>query len=307
MRRRQNPDASARVVYAALAGNIAIAVAKFVAYTLSRSSAMFTEALHSLVDSVDQVLLLVGRARGRRPPDADHPFGHGMETYFWSLMVAVMVLLMGGGVSLYRGVHQVWAPSPITSPALSYGVLGVAALFESASLAVGLREYKRIVRGKDVPLWDFILLSKDPSLYATLLEDSAALAGIVIAAAGVTAATALHIVRADGAASMAIGLLLTGVAGVLANETRSLIAGEAVAPAVMAKLRQVLREDARIEDVTDIATMHLGPRAILVAVTLRFRPDTTIAGLRDAIHELTETMRRADPRIAHAYVRPPLD
>jgi cation diffusion facilitator family transporter len=291
----------------ALAGNIAIALAKFGAWVLSSSSAMFTEAIHSLVDSADQVLLLVGRARGRRPADAEHPFGHGMETYFWSLIVAVMVLLLGGGVSLYQGVRHVIAPRTIASPVLSLGVLVLAALFEGSSLAVGLREYRRLVSGRAVPLWNFILLSKDPNLYATLLEDSAALVGIALAGLGVLGAAVLHIRWADGAASIAVGSLLTCIAGILANETRSLIAGEAVTPIVLARLRQLLREDPRVETVADIATIHLGPHAILVALTLHFQPDLTLAGLRDTIRDLTEAMRRADERIAYVYVRPPLD
>jgi cation diffusion facilitator family transporter len=307
MRRRSAAEGSTRVVYAALGGNIAIAAAKLGAYAVSGSSAMLTEAIHSLVDSADQVLLLIGRARGRRPPDAEHPFGHGMETYFWSFIVAVMVLLLGGGASLYKGVQHLMAPHAVESPGLSFGVLGLAAVFEGSSLAVGLREYKRVVRGRTVTLWNFILLSKDPSLYATLLEDSAALAGIAVAALGVLASAIFHVAWADGAASIAIGLLLTGIAAILANETRSLIAGEAVTPRVLAKLRELLRDDRRVESVDEIATMHLGPQAILVAVTLHFRPDITIAGLGDAIRELTHAMRRADERIAYVYVRPPVD
>jgi len=300
-------DGSAHVVHLALSGNIAIAVAKFVAYLFSGSSAMFTEAVHSLVDSADQILLLIGRARGRRPSDDAHPFGYGMETYFWSLVVAVMVLLMGGGVSMYQGIRQVRMPEPIASPLLSYGVLAIAAIFEGTSLGAGVREYRRIVRGRSVPLWNFILLSKDPSLYATLLEDSAALVGIAIAALGVTAASLFHLAWADGAASIAIGFLLTGVAVVLANESRSLIAGESVTGPVMTRLRQLLQGDSRVEVVTQIATLHLGPGAILVALTLRFRPETTMDEVRDAIRHLTGAMRGADSRIAYVYVRPSPD
>jgi cation diffusion facilitator family transporter len=294
-------------VYTALAGNVAVAVAKFVAYGLSGSSAMFTEAIHSLVDSIDQILLLIGQHRGRRPPDAGHPLGHGMEGYFWSLIVAVMVLLLGGFASLYQGVRHVIAPEPLASPAISFGVLAAAAIFEGGSLLVGLREYRRIIRGRDVSLWRFIRLSKDPSLYASLLEDSAALVGISIAAIGLIAATVFHIDRADGIASVAIGILLVGIAGVLANETRSLITGEAVAPPVLEELRRLLDADARVADVHDIATMHLGPHSILVALTITFNSDLRLDALRDAIRELTAEMQKADERISYVYVRPALD
>jgi cation diffusion facilitator family transporter len=300
-------DGSTRVVYAALAGNIAIAVAKFVAYGISGSSAMLTEAIHSLVDSADQILLLVGQARGRRPPDAAHPLGHGMESYFWSFIVAVMVLLLGGVASLYQGVQHILAPETIGSPAINFAVLGVAALFEGSTLAIAYREFKRVVRGRDVALWTFIHLSKDPSLYASLLEDSAALVGIAIAALGVLGTAVFHVRWADGAASLAIGGLLTAVAFVLANETRSLIAGEAVAPPVMAEITRLLSADARIEKVVEIATLHLGPKAVLVALTLSFQPSMTLADLRRAIRELTAAMKQADERIAYVYVRPAPD
>jgi cation diffusion facilitator family transporter len=303
-RDRQAVDGSTRVVYAALAGNVAIAVAKFAAYSISRSSAMLTEGIHSLVDSTDQILLLIGQFRSRRPPDAAHPLGHGMEVYFWAFIVAVLVLLLGAGAALYQGVHRLLAPEPVQSPAISVAVLAIAAVFEGSTLAVGFREFKRVVRGRDVRLWTFIHLSKDPSLYASLLEDSAALVGIAIAALGVLGSAVFHIRWADGAASIAIGGLLTVVAFVLANETRSLIEGEAVAPVVMDEIKRQLSADARIEKVVDIATLHLGPRAVLVALTLSFTSDMTLADLRRAIRELTLALKRADERIAYVYVRP---
>jgi cation diffusion facilitator family transporter len=303
-RNRAAADGSARVVYTALAGNAAITVAKFIAYGVSGSSAMLTEAIHSLVDSVDQVLLLVGQVRGRRPADAGHPLGHGMESYFWSFIVAVMVLLLGGVASLYQGVQRLRAPVAIESPAISFTVLAIAAVFEGSSLAVAFREFKRVVRGRDVSLWRFIRVSKDPSLYASLLEDSAALIGISIAAVGVTASAFFHVHWADAAASLAIGGLLTAVAVVLANETRSLITGEAVAAPVMEEITRLLSADSRIDKVVDIATLHLGPKAVLVALTLRFTSELTLEELRTAIRDLTAAMKRADGRIAYVYVRP---
>jgi cation diffusion facilitator family transporter len=301
---RSTADSSTRVVYAALAGNLAIATAKFVAYVISGASAMLTEAIHSLVDSIDQILLLIGESRGSRPPDANHPLGHGMETYFWSFIVAVMVLLLGGGASLYQGARHLLSPEAIQSPTISVAVLGIAAIFEGSTLAVGYREFKRVVRGRDVPLWTFILASKDPSLYASLLEDSAALIGIAIAALGVLGSAVFHVRWADGAASLAIGGLLTTVAIVLANETRSLIAGEAVAPPVMDDIKRRLSADPRIEKITDIATLHLGPKSVLVALTISFTSEMTLTDLRHAIYELTNALKQVDGRIAYVYVRP---
>src|SRR6188472_2200630 len=205
------------------------ALAKFIASWISGSTAMLTEAIHSIVDAGDQVLLLVGQKRGARPPDARHPLGHGMETYFWSFIVALMVFLLGGVLSLYEGVRHILKPEPVISPWISIAVLAIAAVFEGTSFRIAYREYRRVVRGRPTRQWDFIKASKDPALFSVLLEDSAALIGICFAAAGVIAATFFQVTWADGIASIAIGLLLASVAFLLANETRSLIAGEAVA------------------------------------------------------------------------------
>jgi cation diffusion facilitator family transporter len=175
---------STLVILVALAGNLAIAIAKFVASWISGSTAMYTEAIHSLVDTGDQILLLVGQKRGERPPDARHPLGHGMETYFWSFIVALMVFLLGGVLSVYEGVRQILEPEPVVSPWISLGVLAIAATFEGTSFRIAYREYRRVVRGRSTRLWDFIKASKDPALFSVLLEDSAALIGIGMAAAG---------------------------------------------------------------------------------------------------------------------------
>jgi cation diffusion facilitator family transporter len=295
---------STRVVLTALAGNGAIALAKFIAAGLSGSTAMLTEAIHSLVDTGDQILLLVGQSRGRRGADDSHPLGYGMETYFWSFIVALMVFVLGGVLSIYQGVLHILRPEPVISPWISLGVLAVSAVFEGTSFRVGYREYKRVVRGNPIRLWAFIKGSKDPGLVSVLLEDSAALIGIVLAAMGVVGASFLHLAWADGAASVAIGLLLTGVAFVLANETRSLIAGESVAPIVMERLKETLDRIDCITRLDEIATLHLGPGAILVALTLAFRPKATGASINAAIREITQCLQATDGRIAYVYVRP---
>jgi cation diffusion facilitator family transporter len=295
---------STRVVLTALAGNGAIAVAKFAAAGVSGSTAMLTEAIHSLVDTGDQLLLLVGQRRGLRPADDTHPLGYGMETYFWSFVVALMVFVLGGMLSIYEGVRHILDPSPLVSPWISLGVLAVSGVFEGISFRVGYREYKRVIRGNRIRLWDFIKGSKDPGLVSVLLEDSAALIGIALAAIGVIAASFFHLAWADGAASVAIGLLLTGVALVLANETRSLIAGESVAPIVMQRLKETLDGINCITRLDDVATLHLGPGVILVALTIGFRPRATGASIDAAIREITECLQATDGRVAYVYVRP---
>ena len=199
-------------------------------------------------------------------------------------------------------------PQELGSPALSYGVLALAALFDGLSFVVGYREYRRMVRGREangrVSLFRFIRLSKDPNLFATLLEDSAGISGVALAAAGLFGSATLGLKWADGAASIAIGVLLIGVAFVMANETRSLIAGEGVAPPVLASLRRVLREDDRIADVQDVSTRHLGPSEVMVALTLSFKTSMTAKAVDDAIREITVAMKQAEPRVACVYVRP---
>jgi cation diffusion facilitator family transporter len=295
---------SARVIYAALGGNLAIAAAKLGVYGLSGSSAMLTEAIHSLVDSIDQILLLIARVRGRKQRDRSHPLGYGMETYFWSFIVAIMVMLAGGVVSVYEGVHRFGVAGGVLAPGTSLAVLGIAAAFEGSSFAVGFREYKRVVRGRNTPLWTFIRLSKDPGLYATLLEDLSALIGIGIAALAVIASSVFGISWADGAASIAIGVLLLTVSIVLANETRSLIAGEAVAPPVLASLQSALAADRRVTAVHEIATLHLGPHVIMVALTMSFVPEMQVRELRTALRDITDALKAVDDRITYVFVRP---
>lgn len=300
------PSPSTRVALVALAGNLGVAVAKFVAAGVSGSSAMLTEAVHSLADSTDQVLMLIGQHRGNKPADPSHPLGYGMEIYFWSFIVALMVFMLGGVASFYQGIDRLLHPRPISSPWLNLAVLAVATGLETMSLRVGLKEYRRVIRGADITVWGFIQGSKDPSVYAVILEDSAALAGIVLAALGICGGAFLHLAWADGAASVGIALLMTGVALVLANETRSLIAGEAVAPIVMARLREALQCDPCLEHLEDITTLQLGPSSILVALTLTFREPISVQELGENITEMTARLREVDPRIAHVYVRPPL-
>lgn len=186
------------------------------------------------------------------------------------LCCALFVFFLAGVGALFQGVHRILRPQPIVSPAINLGALVAFALFEGWSFAVGFREYKRVIRGQEVPLWSFIKASKDPGLYGTLLEDSSAVIGIFVAALGVIASSFLHIGWADGAASVAIGVLLVGVSAVLGNETRSLIAGEAVAGPIMEESPRVLTADPRIAVIDEIATMHLGPQAISIALTPRF-------------------------------------
>lgn len=297
-------DGSTKVVLTALAGNLAIAVVKFVAYGFTRSSAMLTEAIHSLVDTSDQVFLLIGQKRGAQPPDETHPLGYGMETYFWSFIVALQVFLLGGAVGIWQGVRHILHPHPIDRPWISLVVLGLSALFEGASFMSAYREYRKVVRGRDVRLWRFLRISKDPGVIATLLEDGAAMAGLAIAAVGVAGSAWLHLLWMDGAASTLIGVLLLGVAVFLANETRSLIAGEAAVGPIVDAVRAVILEDPRVSELGEVLSLHLGPRAIMFAAAVHFRAGLTGDEIQRAAFELTQSIRTADARISLVFLRP---
>lgn len=291
---------SHRVVLAALAGNLAIAATKFVAAFLTGSSAMLTEAIHSSVDTGNQGLLLLGLARASRPPSQTHPFGYGMELYFWSFVVALLIFALGGAVSVYQGVHKILAPEPIDRAWINFLVIGLAVVFEGGSFLVAWREFKT-VRG-DTPFFRALKGSKDPSIFAVLLEDGAALLGLALAALGV-AGSAAGLAWADGAASAAIGVLLILVAIFLANETRSLLTGEAASPRIVENVRKVLAADPRVETVTEVLSMHLGPSEILLGVTLDFQDQLTAVEIEDAADDFAALIRGVDPRITRVFVR----
>jgi cation diffusion facilitator family transporter len=300
-------DRSTKVVYAALAGNVLVALSKFVAAALSGSSAMLTEGIHSSADTLNQVLLLIGTRRSHARPDATHAFGYGMEVYFWAFVVAVMVLFVGAAASFYEGVSELRNVRTISAPGVSLAVLALSMLFEGASFSVGYREYKRIVRGRKVDgqhvgLWRFIAISKDPNLYESLLEDMTALIGIAIAATGVVASAYFGVLWADGAASVAIGVLLMADAAVIASATRSLIAGEAAAPPILAQI-EALRSESTSLHIPEVRTLHLGPRTILVAVTVSVTPGQSVPAVGREIDEFSARIKALDRRISDVLFR----
>ena len=294
-------NSSTTVVYAALAGNLAIAVTKFVAFALTGSSAMLTEAIHSSVDTGNQGLLLLGLARAKKPPSETHPFGYGMEVYFWAFVVALLIFALGGAFSIYEGVLKIGQPEPIARAWINFLVIGLAVLFEGGSFIVAWREFKVIRRA--TPFLKAIRRSKDPSIFAVLLEDGAALAGLAIAALGVAGSAFLHLPWADGAASVAIGVLLVLVAIFLANETRSLLTGESASPRIVEEVRAMLAADPRIDSVAEVLSMHLGPSEILLGVTLDFCDTLTAVEIETAGDDFAVAIREIDPRITRVFVR----
>jgi cation diffusion facilitator family transporter len=287
-------------VLAAGAANLGIAIVKFAAAAASGSASMFSEGLHSLVDTIDQGLLLVGMHLARRPPDARHPFGHAQETYFWSTVVGMLIFGVGGGVSFYTGLRKLLAPAPLESAAWSYASLAVAFVFEGTSLVIGYRKLRQ-----DNPrrgAWRALRDSKDPAVIAVVLEDSAAVIGLVIAATGVFLSHACGDTRFDAAAAMAIGLLLAIMASLLIHETRSLVVGESADPALVGRLRDIFTADPCVRRVGNILTMHLGPTHVLVNAQIQFREELRSSELERAIDRLEGTVKSACPIVKSIFV-----
>ena len=296
-------DGSTRVVYVALAGNTLVAVTKFIAAVISGSSSMLTEAIHSTTDTANQLLLIVGDRRSRARADAGHDFGYGMEIYYWTFAVAIMILVAGGVLSLYTGWVRFHSPKPIARVPLSLIVLGLCAIFEGVSFMFAYREYRRVagrhvIPGFPVGLGTFIRLSKDPNLFEPLLEDGAALVGLAIAAAGVIV-THLGIVWADGAASMAIGALLIVVAFAILIATKGLMGGEAVAPPLRSDIDRAIAACCVSIQVRGVKTLHLGPRTILIALSITAGNGLSSATVKSELHSLRVRLRRVDPRIRY--------
>ena len=294
---------STKAVYAALAGNLAIAVVKFGAAFFTGSSAMLSEAIHSTVDTANQGLLLFGMHRAARPPDHRHPFGHGMELYFWAFVVALLIFSLGGAVSVYEGVRKVLHPEPVENAWVNFVVLGLSACFEGYSFSVAWREFRAAYAG-DISVFDAVQRSKDPSIFVVLMEDGAALIGLAIAFVGLAVAVWLELPMFDGIASVAIGALLILAALFLVRETRSLLTGESASRRVIDRARAILRGDPRVVMVEEVLSMHLGPSDILLAVTIDFRDDLPGGAIEAAAIELSAEIEHAVPEITRVFLRP---
>jgi cation diffusion facilitator family transporter len=290
------------VLYGALAANVGIAIAKFVAAGISGSSSMATEGVHSLVDSGNQVLLLYGQKRATRAPDASHPFGYARELYFWAFVVSILIFAIGAGVSIYEGVVHIQDPHAIDDPTINYIVLGIALALEGTSWTIAVREFHADANGQS--WWQAVRRSKDPTTFIVLFEDSAALVGLLIAGAGVWASVHFADPRIDGVASILIGLVLAGVAVLLAREAKGLIIGEAADPALITNLRGVLDDHPAIVAVNHVRTVHTGPDSIFVAVSADFDDDLHMGDAEDLIEQLEERMKAISPAISSIYIRP---
>ncbi len=287
-------------IYGAIGANIAIAVTKFVVAGITGSSAMLSEGIHSSVDTFNGILLLVGLRLSKRPASVEHPFGHGKELYFWSLIVAVLIFGLGGGVSFYEGIEHIRHPEPLRDPTWNYVVLAAAAVFEGTSFLIALRQFRAQAGG--TPFWQALDRSKDPTTYTVLAEDSAALAGLAVAALGIYLGHRFDMPVFDGAASMVIGLLLAGVALLLIAQLRGLLIGEGVRPETARAIRELAMAQPRVEEVGRVLSMYIGPDEVLAIVDVNFKDDTDTGEAAAAIAEIERQVRARFPMIKRLFI-----
>jgi cation diffusion facilitator family transporter len=314
------------VLYAGLSANLLVAATKFAAASFTHSSAMLSEAVHSLVDSTNEVLLLYGAHRASQPPDREHPFGHGREVYFWSFVVSLMMFVLGAGVSIYEGVRHFMAAEPVEHPLVNYLVLAVSGLFEVGSWWISFREYR--TRKGERGYLQAAQETKDPSVVIVFLENSADLVGIALAAAGTAAAQLLHDGRwdavasiaiglagtmasqllhqpvFDGVASIAIGALLAVVAIFTARENKQLLIGEGARPSLVQAVGRLARQERGVACYNGMLTIQLAPREVVVALSLDFDDALRASEVQDVVASLEASIRKQHPEVVLVLVKP---
>lgn len=295
-----NPASSKTVIYAAAAGNLLVALIKFATAGFTGSAAMFSEAIHSVVDTGNQLLLLYGLKCAARPPSPSHPFGYGLQLYFWTFVVAIMIFGLGAGVSVVEGIDKIRAPHPIENAFASYIVLGVAIMLEGAVWVIALLAFREV---KGSLGWiEAIKQSKDPTLFTVLFEDTAALLGLIVALIGTYLSQALEMPLLDGVASVVIGVILALTAVFLAKESHSLLTGEAVSPAVRESIYQIAIGEPGVDRANEVLTMHFGPKDVLVALSLDFENRRTAHEVEEAVTRIERRIKQAHPEVTRVFV-----
>jgi cation diffusion facilitator family transporter len=291
-----------RTLLIAFGANLGIAVSKFIAAAMTGSSAMLTEGVHSVVDSSNQLLLIWGRRQSRKPADAKHPFGYGRELYFWSFVVAVLVFALGAGVSIYEGVIHILEPEPAVSPLIAYAVLLFAFLLEGGSTFAAFKEF-RAAKGK-LGWIEAVLKSKDPPSFIVLLENGAAMAGIVAAAIGVALSQITGNPFFDGAASVVIGIILGLTAWVLAVESKALLIGESADEELIESIRAAVSRQPGIVGIGHILTVHSSPDQITAVMSADFDDGITAAAVEKIIADVETEVAHLWPHVKRLYIRP---
>ena len=293
-------SSSKNVIYAALVGNLLIAISKGAASAYTGSSAMLSEAIHSLVDTGNQGLLLMGLARAKRPPDAQHPFGYGMEVYFWTFVVAIMIFAVGAGVSIYEGVHKLGDPEPVESIHINFIVLGAALVFEGVAWWIAYKEFKR--QQGTMGLFEAVRNSKDPTVFTVLFEDTAAMLGLLVAGAGLAIAHVFDMPAMDGVASIVIGVILAVTAALLAYECKGLLIGEAARPMMIARIRGIIEDHPAVLRTNELLTMHMGPNDVLVNVSVDFTDGISATRVEAAISEFERRIKQDSPEVRRVFI-----
>jgi len=291
---------SKKVIYAALVGNALISITKFIAASITGSSAMLSEGIHSLVDTGNQVLLLNGLKRAQKPPDKDFPFGHGKEIYFWSFIVAILIFALGAGISIYEGILHIQHPEPVTTAYINYIVIALALIFEGFAWYFAFKEFKK-TKGK----WSYLTAvqrAKDPSVFVVLFEDSAALIGLLVAFLGIFLGQVTGIVYFDGAASIVIGLILAGTAIWLAYETKGLLIGESANDSIVQGIRDIASGLDNVDHVNEVLTLHMGPEFILVNISLDFMDEANADEVERTIAKLDLEIKKKFNRVKRVFV-----
>lgn len=291
-----------RAIYAALFANLAIAITKLGAALVSGSSALLSEGVHSLVDTSNELLLLYGMKRARERRSREYPLGHGRELYFWSFIVALLVFALGACISIYEGIEHFRHPHPNRQPLVSYAVLAVSALFDGYSFVVAVRQFGR-AKGEQT-FWQAIKQSKDPTSFAVVLEDSAALVGLAIAFVGVLSAQLLQEPRLEGAASLGIGCVLAGTAALMARECKALLIGESATPEVEAAILALVADDPAVIRANGLITLHLAPQQVVAAISVAFDRGLTTAEIEACVARLEAKIRQQHPQINLLFIKP---
>jgi cation diffusion facilitator family transporter len=295
-------SSSRTAIIAALVGNCLIAITKGIAAAVTGSSAMLSEAVHSVVDTGNEILLLYGQKQSAKPADRRHPFGYGRELYFWCFVVALLIFAVGAGVSVYEGVIHYRHPEPISQPWINYTVLGLAFLFEGGSWLFAWKAFSE-ARGNQ-GFWESIRESKDPTSFMVLFEDSAALVGIVIAAIGTWLSVYLGDPRIDGVASMLIGAVLAAVAVLLARESKELLIGERAAPELSEAIRETVSEEPCVLDVSDIITTQMAPDQVIATLGIDIVDSLRVPEVEALIHRIEARVQKRFPQLYRVFVRP---
>ncbi len=293
-------DSSKKTIFAAMGANLAIAITKFIAAVITGSSAMISEGIHSVVDTGDQLLLLLGIHMSQKPADDRHPFGYGQELYFWTLIVAILIFAIGGGMSIYEGITHLINPSPLENPKWNYIVLVMAILFEGFSWTIALKEF--LPTKGEQNFWQAIKNSKDPTVFTVLFEDSAAIAGLLVAFLGILLGHLLNNVYFDGIASIIIGIILAVVAVLLARESKGLLVGESADPQTIANIRSLCKTQSGVKEVIRLLTMQLAPQEVLLNLEIQFTKNLTGEEIASTVENLEAKIRHKHPEIKLIFI-----